>query len=40
MYDIDKFKCTFENSEVEQQYLDDKWVKVSSFYLAMKFIPH
>ena len=31
-YEIDKIKCTFQNSELEQQYLDDKWTRVSSFY--------
>ena len=29
---IDKIKCTFESPELEQQYLDDKWTRVSSFY--------
>ena len=31
-YEIDRIKCTFQNSELEQQYLDDKWTRVSSFY--------
>ena len=31
-YEIDRIKCTFQNSELEQQYLDDKWIRVSSFY--------
>ena len=34
-YNINKLKCVFENPETEQQYLDDKWVKVSSFYFKV-----
>jgi class 3 adenylate cyclase len=34
-YKIDTIKCTFENPELEQKYLDDKWTKVSSFYFKV-----
>mgnify|MGYP001314300999 CR=1 FL=1 len=38
-YKIDTIKCTFENPELEQKYLDDKWTKVSSFYFKVIISP-
>ena len=31
-YTIDTIRCIFEDSKLEEKYLDDKWTKVSSFY--------
>ena len=34
-YNIDTIKSTFDNNELEQMYLDDKWEKLSSFYFKV-----
>ena len=34
-YNIDTIKSTFDNDELEQMYLDDKWEKLSSFYFKV-----
>ena len=35
IYKINSIKCVFENSDLEGQYLDDKWNRVSSFYFKV-----
>ena len=32
---INKITCTFEDSDLERKYFDDKWIKVSSFYFKV-----
>jgi len=34
-HNINNLKSTFENNELEQDYFDDKWIKVSSFYFKV-----
>ena len=34
-HNINALKSTFENNELEQDYFDDKWIKVSSFYFKV-----
>ena len=35
IHKINSIKCVFENSDLENQYLDDKWKRVSSFYFKV-----
>ena len=35
---INLFTATFKNAEMEYEYLDDKWIKVKSFYLKILYI--
>ena len=35
IHKINSIKCEFENSDLESQYLDDKWNRVSSFYFKV-----
>ena len=34
-HNINSLKSIFENNQLEQEYLDDKWIKVSSFYFKV-----
>ena len=34
-YNIGTIKSTFNNNELEQMYLDDKWEKLSTFYFKV-----
>ena len=34
-HNINSLKSIFENNELEQDYLNDKWIRVSSFYLKV-----
>jgi len=35
---INTLSCTFEDSKLEENYLDNKWVKVSSFYTKVPIV--
>ena len=35
---IDLITATFEDKSLEKEYLDDKWIKVKSFYLKILYI--
>ena len=35
---IDLITATFEDKSLEKEYLDDKWIKVKSFYLKLLYI--
>ena len=35
---IDLLTATFKDAEIEEKYLDDKWIKVKSFYLKILYI--
>ncbi len=35
---INTLTCTFEDSKLEEKYLDNKWVKVSSFYTKIPIL--
>ena len=35
---IDLITATFEDKSLEKKYLDDKWIKVKSFYLKILYI--
>ena len=35
---IDLLTATFKDAKIEEKYLDDKWIKVKSFYLKILYI--